>query len=120
MPGRRGCALATCFFALQTRQILLQLVSAPTEVRGNTSGQARWAGQLTGQTGAASAIFFGDARVRQISVGDGHESSAKECRAPWVTHQEEAPPSGQLRKWKSPSAAEMDANAARDPSRDLW
>ena len=36
--------------------------------------------------------FFGDAGVRQISSSDGHESSANECHAPWVTHQREAPP----------------------------
>ena len=64
-------------------------ISLQTEVRGNTSGQTRQARQLIGQTGAATAIFSCDARVRQISVGDGHESNANACRALWVTQQQQ-------------------------------
>ena len=99
-------------------------ISLHTKVRSNTSGQTRWARQLTGQTGAATVIFRVDARVRQVSVGDGHESSANQCRAPWVADQQEAPPGGQLHRCghaerKGPSAAGMDANAARDSCRAL-
>ena len=80
-----GCALAPfCFWSVAAadrshffvRGRPQRSVSLQTEGRGNTSRQTRWARQLTGQTGAATAIFCGDARVRQISAGDGHESSA--------------------------------------------
>ena len=32
-------------------------ISLQTEVRGNTSGETRWARQLTGQTGASTSVF---------------------------------------------------------------
>ena len=60
--------------------------AAAGEKRSNASGQTRWARQLSGQTGAATAFFCGDEGVRPISVGDGHDSSASEYRAQWVTH----------------------------------
>ena len=93
LVGRRGRPLPLFLSAgLQRRPISLQ-----TEVCGDTLEQTRWARQLTGQTGAASAIFFGDARARQVSVGDGHQRSTNDCRAPCLGH----PPTRGSSSWST-------------------